>query len=120
MRANDGDDGSRGVTDVVIASPLLREPGNAGSENEEGQRNEENPEAKMRTRGIPVDDLLGGMRGLELGGLNAAEEERRYEENGGEDECEFQCGEGAVEDLHGAYFASQSIDCQIEILGREG
>jgi hypothetical protein len=50
----------------------------------------------------------GGWGGLVRGGLNVAEEEGEHEEGGGEDEEEFDGGDGAFED-HGVSFVAQSI-----------
>jgi len=97
VRAKDRDERSRGLAKVVVVSPLVSEPGEASGEDEERERDEENPEAEVGTRGVPVDDLLGGVRGLELRRLDATEEERSHKEHGWEEEREFQSGEGAAE-----------------------
>lgn len=119
VRANDRDERSRGLAYVVVASPLVSEPGEASGENEEWQRDEKNPEAEVGPCCVPVNDLLRGMGGLELGGLNAAKEERSHEEDGGEEKSDFEGSEGAPEGLHGDTLHHKVKICQMKFARRE-
>ena len=100
MSAKDGEESSHGLAEIRGGGPLVREPDDAEGEDGHRKSDEEDPETEVRARGVPVDDLLRGVRWLKLSGLNAAKEERGHEEDGGEEEGDFERCEGAAKDLH--------------------
>ena len=57
----------------------------------------------MRASAVPIDDTDGGLRRLILRRLNVAQEERKHEQGGWEDEEDFEGRDVAANGVHG-YF----------------
>jgi len=69
----------------------------------------------MRASAVPIDDTDGGLRRFILRRLNVAQEERKHEQGGWEDEQEFEGGDVAANRVH-VYFVMQSTSpCQARI-----
>lgn len=101
MRAEDSDGFARGGAEGLIVAPFAAQSYRADGEHDEGKRNEQNPQADVWAGCVPVDDALGGVRRFVLLGLEAAGEQRRHKQNCGENEEQFQGGEGTLNRLHG-------------------
>jgi len=57
----------------------------------------------MRASAVPIDDTDGGLRRFILRRLNVAQEERKHEQGGREDEEDFEGRDVAANGVHG-YF----------------
>jgi hypothetical protein len=115
--ANGGDGAERELAEARVVAPRAESRDGAEDEGGEGKCDEEDLEADVRACGEPVDDIARGLCGLVGGGLHVAEEEGEHEERGGEDEEEFDGGDGAFDEHGGGLicFVMQStVWCQVE------
>lgn len=101
VSANDREEPPCSVAQIRIVAPGAQQRGRSDDEDSEGEGDEEEPQAEVRSRGVPIHDELSGVRRFELRGLDAAGEERGHEQNCGEDEQQFESGEGAANRVHG-------------------
>jgi hypothetical protein len=115
MSTDSGEGVGGELAEMRVAAPGTKCRGGADDEGCEGKCDEEELEADDLAGGEPVDDVARGLGGLVGLGLNVAEEERKHEESGGEDEEKFESGDGAFE-YHDFYFVMQSdLRCQVKI-----
>ena len=90
----------RGNAKGPIAPPLVCKPYRADYQDSEWKGHQADPQANVRSGGIPVYDALCRVRGFVLQGLHAAYEQRGHEQDSGEYKQQFQSGEGAAIRLH--------------------
>ena len=118
--ADGGDGVERELAEAWVVTPGAERRGDAEDKSSEGECDEENLEADVGASGEPVDDVAGGLGGLVGGGLNVAEEEGEHEERGGEDQEEFDGGDGALDEHGGGglidFVMQSTVWCQVGFL----
>jgi hypothetical protein len=116
-----GADGGEGIgsdsAKLLVAAPGAEQCGDADDQGGEGERDEEDLESDVGAGGEPVDDVARGFGRLVGSGLNVAEEEGEHEEGGGEDEEEFDGGDGAF-DEHIDFVMQSTVWCQVYCLAK--
>jgi hypothetical protein len=115
--ADGGDGAERELAEARIVAPDAEHGDGAEDEGGEGECDEEDLESDVRTCGEPVDDVARGLGGLVGGGLHVAEEEGEHEERGGEDEEEFDGGNGAFDEHRGGlicFVVQSAVWCQVK------
>ncbi len=100
LRAGEAEELKDGFAELRVHAPVPNQGRGADEEHRERQSEQKHPETEVRASGVPVDDALRCVSRLKLNRLNAPEEESTHKENCGEDEEQFQGGEGTEGGLH--------------------
>ena len=77
------------LAEFGVPTPSADEGRTSGTEDRKGERHQKQPKADMRSRGVPGNDLLGGVRGLELDGLHVTHKQGRHEQDRGKYQKHF-------------------------------
>jgi len=99
-------------TERGIGAPASYEAHAADDKYRQGKSNEEEPKSQVGSRGVPGDDALGSVRRLILLRLQVADEESGHEESGGNDQHQFQGGEGGAQGFHAGLYSTHYFTLQ--------
>jgi hypothetical protein len=103
-----GDCGGSDLPKLTVVAPCAQRCCGADEHGGEGECDQEKLETDVWAGGEPVDDVARGLRGFVGGGLNVAKEEGEHEKGGGEDEEDFECGDGTF-GKHGRFIVQSTM-----------